>query len=140
MSNEFKQLVKLAEELAPQLRKFSELYEDVERVTHLSELTMEERYQLNVLLRLGEKLDDASYGLSNMLKPVQVSGTLEKNYETGRYEVGGISLSSGYPVEYLSEEEKCYLPSRVEHNGDDYYIVGLGREESIDGVRVRIKK
>jgi hypothetical protein len=78
MSNEFKQLVALAKELAPQLRKFSEVYEEVERVTLPSDLTMEERYQLNVLLRVGEKLDDASYSLNNMLKPVQVSGTLEK--------------------------------------------------------------
>ncbi|BCC56684.1 DUF5348 domain-containing protein [Bacillus cereus] len=140
MSNEFKQLLDLAKELAPKLQKFSELYEDVERVTSPSELTMEERYQLNVLLRVGEKLDDASYGLNNMVKPVQTSGTLEKNYETGRYEVNGISLSSGYPVEYLSELDKCYIPSRIEHNGDDYYIVALGREEDIDGVRVRIKK
>lgn len=139
MSNEFKQLLDLAKELAPKLARFSEVYEEVERVTLPSELTMEERYQLNVLLRVGEKLDDASYSLNNMLKPVQVSGTLEKNYETGRYEVDGISLSSGYPVEYLSELDKCYIPSRLEHNGDDYYIVALGREEDIDGVRVRIK-
>jgi hypothetical protein len=139
MSNEFKQLLDLAKELAPKLARFSEVYEEVERVTLPSELTMEERYQLNVLLRVGEKLDDASYSLNNMLKPVQVSGTLGKNYETGRYEVDGISLSSGYPVEYLSELDKCYIPSRLEHNGDDYYIVALGREEDIDGVRVRIK-
>jgi hypothetical protein len=140
MSNEFKQLVELAKELGPKLARFSEVYEEVERVTLPSDLTMEERYQLNVLLRVGEKLDDATYALNNMVKPVQTSGTLEKNYETGRYEVNGISLSSGYPVEYLSELDKCYIPSRIEHNGDDYYIVSLGREEPIDGVSVRIKK
>lgn len=140
MSNEFKQLLELTKELAPKLNRFRELYEDLEQVTNPSELTMEERYQLNVLLRAGEKLDDAAYALNNMTKPVQTSGILEKNYETGRYEVNGISLSSGYPVEYLSELDKCYIPSRLEHNGDDYYIVSLGREESIDGVRVRIKK
>ncbi|MGH0680963.1 DUF5348 domain-containing protein [Bacillus luti] len=139
MSNEFKQLVGLAKELAPKLRQFSELYEDVERVTFPSELSEEERYQLNVLLRVGEKLDDVSYRLDKMLKPVQTLGVLQKN-ETGRYEVNGTQLSSGYPLEYYSEEENCYIPSRVEHNGDDYYIVSLGREEPIDGVRVRIKK
>ncbi|EOQ04690.1 hypothetical protein KOY_04865 [Bacillus cereus VDM021] len=140
MSNEFNQLVQLVKELSPQLRKFNELYEEVERVTLPSDLTMEERYQLNVLLGIGEKLGDVSYALDNMVKPVQTSGTLEKNYETGRYEVNGTQLSSGYPLEYYSEEEKCYIPSRIEHNGDDYYIVSLGREEPIDGVRVRIKK
>ncbi|XWU16647.1 DUF5348 domain-containing protein (plasmid) [Bacillus subtilis] len=31
------------------------------------------------------------------------------------------------------------MPSRVEHNGEDYYIVAMGREKSIEGLRVRIK-
>ncbi|WP_220775418.1 DUF5348 domain-containing protein [Bacillus sp. BML-BC060] len=140
MSNDFNYVVQLAKELAPKLRQFSEVYEEVERVTLPSELTMEERYQLNVLLSVGEKLNDVSHTLIGMVKPVRVLGHLKKNDETGRYEIDGISLSSGSPVEYLSEEEGCFIPSRIEHNGDDYYIVGLGREESIDGVYVRIKK
>lgn len=140
MSNDFNYVVQLAKELAPKLRQFSEVYEEVERVTLPSELTMEERYQLNVLLSVSEKMNDVSHTLIGMVKPVRVLGHLKKNDETGRYEVDGISLSSGYPVEYLSEEEQCFIPSRIEHNGDDYYIVGLGREESIDGVYVRIKK
>jgi len=65
-------------------------------------------------------------------------GSLRKK-ANGRYEVGGYELTSGEVVDYYDEDLNTFITSRIEHNGEEYYIVDLGRDKSIAGVHVRIK-
>lgn len=86
-------------------------------------------------------------------RPIKVEGALHKN-ANGRYEVQGIELSSGYGLEYLSLDDRhCryndndeyintpyWVASRIEHDGQDYYIVGAKEFDTLENVRVRIRK
>lgn len=141
MSNEFKDLIENgAWALRKSLKMFLDKYQEVEENTARSELSTDERSQLVILYQVQDKISDAYYLLKNLDKPVRAEGRLEKQ-SNGRYQVDGVELTSGSYVEFFDDDEDggCYVPSRVEHNGEDYYIVALGREKSIKGLRVRIK-
>ena len=104
----------------------------------------EERYQAEMLSYILEKLSDADYRLEWMAKPIKVEGALIKR-EDGRYEIEGtdIYFTSGKPIEVLkydeSQEEYDWVYSRVEHSSEDYYIVTLGKQTKIDGLKVRTR-
>jgi hypothetical protein len=61
----------------------------------------------------------------------------------GRYICDGYELTSGYRLEVLiyDENEECYrwVATRIEHNGEDYYLVGL-RDASLASIRERIRE
>lgn len=141
MSNELKDLVENgAWALQKSLKLFLDKYQDVEDNTARSSLTVEERSNFMMLYQVQDKISDAYYLLKNLDKPVRAEGRLEKQ-SNGRYQVDGVELTSGSYVEFYEDDEDggYYIPSRVEHNGEDYYIVALGREQSIEGLKVRIK-
>ena len=113
----------------------------------------EQLFMLDELYQILSKLDDVSHTLNYLDKPIKAEGALHKN-ANGRYEVQGIELSSGQGLEYLSLDDRhCrynanddYVPtpywcsSRMEHNGTDYYIVGATEFDTLENVRVRIRK
>ncbi|UAL49830.1 DUF5348 domain-containing protein (plasmid) [Sutcliffiella horikoshii] len=91
-----------------------------------------------------DKLEDVYYRLEYLKKPVIDEGLLTKNIRD-RYELpSGLEFSSGYPCEILyfnpSYNEEYWVYTSIEHNGEDYYATALGRELSINGLRVRVRK
>lgn len=140
-NNEFKDLIDNGVwALTKSLKLFLEKYQDMEENTNQSTLSIDERSQLIALYQVQNKLEDAYHQLKKLSSPVIAEGRLKKN-SINRYEVNGVELTSGSYVEYLSEDEdgNYYIPSSIEHNGEDYYIVNLGRDKKIEGLQVRIK-
>ena len=96
-----------------------------------------------------EKLDRVNSGLSYLSQPIAVQGQLHRG-SNGRYSVEGRELSSGYGLEILAPTEVTtksgdwragfkWVATRMEHNGEDYYIVGY-RDLPLEGLTVRIRK
>ena len=141
MSNEFKDLVENGVwALQRNLKLFLDKFTDVEENTALSLLSVESRSQFVILYQAQDKILDAYNLLKNLDKPVRVEGFLEKQFN-GRYVAGGVELTSGSYVEFFDDDEDggCYVPSYIEHNGEDYYLTVLGKEKPIEGLQVRIK-
>ena len=139
-NNEFRDLVDNGVwALQKSLKLFLDKYKDMEDSTDRTALSVEERSQLVLLYQAQDKIWNAYQLLDRINKPVVAQGQLTKN-ANGRYEVNGVELTAGEYIEYYEAEDGgCYLPSRVEHSGEDYYIVALGRDKSIQGLQVRIK-
>lgn len=138
MSQDFHRFLRSVSSLEGEVSRFIRQFEQLESTTSRSSLKGEERYQHSVLYQVYDKLCDVSLLLDKMSKAVKAEGLLEK-LENGRYAVQGIELSAGTYLEYFDAEEECFYPSRLEHNGQDYYIVALGKDRSIEGVLVRLK-
>jgi hypothetical protein len=88
------------------------------------------------------KLSDAKRRLDYLSKPVRFTGTLSRN-SGGKYELkNGHYYSSGNNIEALINDDDREYPywirSRVEHDGEDYYIVGF-KDASLEGLTVRIR-
>ena len=128
-----------------------ENYEDLSGL-EIDRADAEQLFLLDELQKLLYKLDDVSYTLNYLCRPVKVEGVLHKN-STGRYEVNGYELTSGNGIEYLATDDRHmryntnddYVPtpywkaSRIEHDGKDYYIVGASDLNTLENVRVRIR-
>ncbi|QSX05451.1 DUF5348 domain-containing protein [Sedimentibacter sp. zth1] len=88
-----------------------------------------------------EKLDDVKHTLDYINKNVKSEGCLMKN-SNDRYELNNFEFHCGYSIEaliYDSDIEKdCWVHSRIEHDGERYYLVGHN-DLVLDGVRARIR-
>lgn len=113
----------------------------------------EDLYKLDIARDILAKLDAIVHDINYLNRPVKTEGELELN-ENGRYEVNGVELTCGRGVEYLCTDDyhatyddgaKDYIcvpywkASRIEHNGEQYYLVGASELESLDSVHVRIR-
>ncbi len=100
--------------------------------------TLFQRYELGKVMRY---LEDASDAISYMTEKEVTEGTLYKN-ERGRYACGEYELSSGSSLEvYVYDEDNeryKWRKTRMEHDGDDYYIVGF--DGSPNGVKARVRR
>lgn len=105
---------------------------------------------LDELRNLFRKLDDISHTINYLNRPIKEEGFLHKN-RNGKYEINGHELSCSCGIEYLAtddwhfkyDEEGRYVEtpfwctSRIEHDGEDYYIVDADVE--LEGLKVRIR-
>ena len=133
-------------------------YSDFENYDDLSGLDIdyasaEELYLVDEFRSILDKLSDVSHNLKYLQLPIKSEGVLHKN-NNGRYEFNGIELSSGYPLEYLATDDwhmryndngdyvmtPYWRHGRIEHNGNDYYIVGSDKDTNLEGLRVRIRR
>ena len=88
------------------------------------------------------KLMDAYYRMEYLAKPVRNQGFIRHNAD-GRYELpSGEYFTSGDVCEILGEKfgEQAWFYTAIEHNGEDYYATSLGRNVSIAGKMVRIRR
>ncbi len=100
------------------------------------------------LRKVMQNISEASYTISYLQKPIKGEYVLHKN-SGGRYECSAHEYTCGNCIEYYAydnwEEHYRWIISRVEHDGDDYYIVGSkslssdGNAIPLEGLRVRIR-
>ncbi|GGA58944.1 hypothetical protein GCM10007416_35140 [Kroppenstedtia guangzhouensis] len=111
----------------------------LEYETSQDALSPEKRFEYEQLLGIGEKLEEALTRWEYLQKPVVAEGFLRKN-ENGRYEIGDREFTSGESIEILISDpgfdETVWVKSRVEHNGQDYYLMGY-EEVPMDGLMAR---
>lgn len=98
----------------------------------------------NVMLKISE----ASGTISYLCKPINGEYVLHKN-NRGRYECEVREYTCGRCIEYYAYDDwngyYRWIVSRVEHDGNDYYIVGSKSISSdqnnipLEGLRVRIR-
>ncbi|MEK3762650.1 DUF5348 domain-containing protein [Paenibacillus sp. FSL P4-0338] len=128
--------------LEPQLKRVSKLIQDAENDGIYSSENPEEMYLRGMFYQIQGKLNDARRLIRFTVAPVLKEGVLHKRSD-GRYGLqdGTYFSSSGY-IEYLLTEpgeDARWVSSRIEHNGEDYFIVGR-KELPLQGLRVRIKE
>lgn len=98
-----------------------------------------ERFLWNELRGVVQHLDEVSRDMSYLARPITGEYTLHKN-NRGRYECSAHEYTSGNGIEFFYydeyDERYTWLASRVEHDGNDYYIVGC-KGLSLEGLKVR---
>lgn len=103
----------------------------------------EQLFLLDELRGVMEKLADVYYIIRCVSQPVLETGHLHKN-ASGRYETeSGHYYCCGSPIEALIQDDRYetayWVRTSVEHDGQDYYLVGH-RQVTMDGLMVRIRK
>ncbi|MEK3684901.1 DUF5348 domain-containing protein [Paenibacillus sp. FSL R10-2736] len=131
------------EKLLPQIKWVTNMIKEAEEdwPAHYDRTQPDDLYLRGMFYQIEDKLNDARRLIRFMVAPVLKEGVLYKRSD-GRYGLqdGTYFSSSGY-IEYLLTEpgeDTRWVSSRVEHNGEDYYIV-VKPELSLDGQRVRVK-
>jgi hypothetical protein len=118
-----------------------EMYEDLSGVV-CDRTDPEELFLLEELRYVMYDVQGISSAVSHLKRPVKAEGRLHRN-GNGRYFVGDYELTCGYPVEYLSMDDRYggrpyWRSSRLEHDGNDYYICA-DRKLELEGLQVRIR-
>ncbi|WP_052350284.1 DUF5348 domain-containing protein [Paenibacillus gorillae] len=102
----------------------------------------DEMFTLNMFIMMGERMSEVVETLRIMNAPVIAEGKLSKN-SSGCYELKkqGYVYTSGYGIEFLrvyDDNVSVWVSSRIEHNGNDYYIVSHP-DLKLSGLRVNGK-
>ena len=85
-----------------------------------------------------EKLNYILYTLKYLSLPIVNEGVLVKNTQ-GRYEMKNERpYHCGSRIEFYDPGENSWAISRVEHNGNDYYVYGW-RNLPLSGLKVRYR-
>lgn len=133
----FKQLTKsLGTMTASQIGKFIEEVDDLRGQCE----THDEYFLACQLDKVLDSLETAKLTIDRLHKPIIKTGRLEKNH-LDRYELDDHELTCGALIEVLLDEEDeggRWVESRIEHNGDDYYLVADKKAE-LEGLKARIR-
>ena len=137
---ELKLALEVLQEIENSISKLEDRHENLPEEFEYNYENPEEKYQHDAVRSVMSKLEDVQRQIKWMNKPILSEGILVKN-SINRYEIQGteIEFSSGSPLDVWNEEWNQWETTRIEHNGEDYYIVSLGRETPILGVKVRKK-
>ncbi len=106
----------------------------------INEQDSDELFLLDELQRIMRWLEEAKNRIDYLKRPIKETSHLHKN-ASGRYETSsGYEYTSGTVIEVLAgdkyHETPYWMRSRVEHNGREYYLVGL-EDICMDGLPVR---
>jgi len=102
-----------------------------------------DRMLKNEIYNVLSMLDDVMIKLDYLNKPILFEGYLKKN-KNRRYELNGIEFTCGNIIEALIYDDdfydgkECWVRSRIEHNGKDYYIISSA-DEKIDNLKIRVR-
>ncbi|MFX3675378.1 MAG: DUF5348 domain-containing protein [Paenisporosarcina sp.] len=137
---ELKLALKVLEEIENSISKLEDRYGNLPEEFEYNYDDPEEKYQHDTMRSVVSKLADVQTQIKWMNKSVISEGILVKN-NNSRYEIQGteIEFSSGSPLDVWNNEWNQWETSRIEHNGEDYYIVSLGKNKPISGLKVRKK-
>ena len=112
------------------------------RGLHADHRDSDQLFQLKELRAIMRKLADIGGNIEYLFRPVQETGILHKD-ENGEYRTGkGYCYRSGSLIEVLlqgdANEVPCCVQTKVEHDGEDYYLVGY-EDIPMEGLRVRVR-
>lgn len=93
-------------------------------------------FMISELESIMEEIERVSLRIRYLELPIKAKGLLTLN-DNGRYEIDGREMTCGSPLEYYDKDFGSWCSSRVEHNGNNYYIVGY--DVPIDNVYVRLR-
>lgn len=117
-------------------KDFGELDEAIEYEASADELMLKDE-----IYKILEKLDDVSSTIQYLHKKVKEQGYLRKN-SRGRYVLKDREFTCGSTLEILIyddfEEKEKWVHTRIEHNGKDYYAIGVGNV-NLDGIMARVR-
>lgn len=125
--------------------QIEKLFEKLDGETHNIQCDFDdlnENFERSQSIWILTKLQEAYYRMEYISKPVTDQGFLKIN-ESGRYELpSGEYFTSGSICEILDESfgEQEWRYTAIEHNGVDYYATSLGKNVSINGRMVRIRR
>ena len=137
---ELKLALKVLEEIENSISKLEDRYGNLPEEFKYNYDNPEEKYQHDTIRSVISKLDEVQTQINWMNKPIIAEGILVKN-NNNRFEIQGteIEFSSGSPLDVWNNEWNQWETSRIEYSGEDYYIVSLGRNTPISGLKVREK-
>ncbi len=112
------------------------------RGLHVDHKDSDQLFQLRELQKIMRKLADIGSSIEYLFRPVQETSTLHKD-ENGEYRTEkGYCYRSGSLIEALLQDESnevpCWVQAKVEHDGEDYFLVGYG-DIPMEGLRVRVR-
>lgn len=112
------------------------------RGLHVDHKDSDQMFQLRELRKIMRKLADIGGSIEYLFRPVQETGTLNKD-ENGEYRTEkGYYYRSGSLIEaFLQEdthEEPFWVQTKVEHDGEDYYLMGY-EDIPMNGLKVRVR-
>lgn len=112
------------------------------RGLHADHKDSEQLFQLRELQAIMRKLADISDSIEYLSRPIQENSILYKD-ESGEYRTErGYCYRSGLLIEVLLQgnpnEVPCWVQTRVEYDGEDYYLVGYD-DIPMEGLRVRVR-
>ena len=103
----------------------------------------EQLFLTDELRSILDSLEKAYRSISYLSRPIKSSSVLYKN-NRGRYEArdGSREYTSGSGIEALVYDDynECnkWVSTRVEHDGQDYYLVGY-KNVGMDGLKTRVR-
>ena len=139
MTTNIQELMKSANDTLKAVQRFEDAFENVEHRYDPEAVSVDERSQFIQLRRIYDAALDMTDSLKFLQKPILAEGALRKQ-PNGRYHVDGVELTSGQRLELYDEDDDVFYPTALEHNSNDYYIVLLGRDVSIESKLVRIRQ
>lgn len=112
------------------------------RGLHVDNKDSDQLFQLRELKAIMGKLADIAGSIEYLFRPVLETGTLHKD-ESGEYRTEkGYCYRSGSLIEVLlqndSHEVPCWVLAKVEHDGEDYYLIGYD-DIPMEGLNVRVR-
>ena len=112
------------------------------RGLHVDNKDSDQLFQLRELKSIMKKLADVAGSIEYLFRPVLETSTLHKD-ESGEYRTEkGYCYRSGSLIEVLlqddSQEVPCWIQTKVEHDGEDYYLVGYD-DIPMEGLNVRVR-
>ena len=112
------------------------------RGLHADHEDSDQLFQLKELRAIMRKLADVGGSIEYLFHPVRENGTLHRD-ENGEYRTEkGYCYRSGSLIEVLlpeaDGENSCWVQTKVEHDGEDYYLVGYD-DIPMEGLNVRVR-
>ncbi|MCC2821034.1 DUF5348 domain-containing protein [Lachnoclostridium pacaense] len=124
-------------------------YNDLSNVDY-DNSSSEELLLMDEYNKIVEKLSDVNDTLVYLKRPIEYTGRLYKD-SRGRYSIDNYTWTSGSTIEFLCKDDwhdrevdgewvntPYWAISRMEHNGQDYYIVHYN-DMALDGLEVRVR-
>ena len=112
------------------------------RGLHVDRKDSDQLFLLKELRSIMRKLAEAGCGIEYLSRPVKEMGFLHRNND-GEYKTGqGHPYRSGSLIEVLLQDDThevpCWVLTKVEHDGEDYYLVGY-EDIPMEGLNVRVR-
>lgn len=98
----------------------------------------DENFMRQTVSSILNNLNEIKHEISYLERPVTHKGHLLKQLN-GRYTVQDFELTSGTVCEIMDEDSEWNL-TRIEHSGDDYYAVCLGKEVILSDRLCRLRR